>query len=374
MKFKFIKLIISTLILAMTFSCTKTQNENSEHYNISSNSNIESKYGVDYKYYDVFNFKTEKIIIPKNQTISQSLSVLVNDGEGNLIVFDGGRVEDADYLCNIIKDNGGVVKHWFITHIHDDHIGALYKILADKRNDVVIENLFYDFADFDWYYEKMGNDSGIYFLFTNALNEYNNFLNETGKNLIEISDVSRYQFPFFYKYKWYNNELKKWENITSSKVAVKVLNNHYELDRDPINNTSITYMVEIGKTSLLIFGDLGYDGGNKLFYECFKWKGTPYPDGSGYYKNDTYEAKDDFISGRNFDNIDIIQLAHHGQNGIDPEIYKKLKPKVVIWPTSKDVYENAHGTYLTDETKKALKEIDSIKYEFKSYEETAVLR
>ncbi|MBR4313470.1 MAG: MBL fold metallo-hydrolase [Lachnospiraceae bacterium] len=125
------------LIIIFLFSCniySKKNNLSNNSVIIESEVNIRST--LEYKYYDVLNISPAKIIIPKNQTVAQSLSVLVNDGHGNLVVFDGGRVEDADYLCDIIKDNGGVVKTWFITHIHDDHIGALYKILSDKRTDI----------------------------------------------------------------------------------------------------------------------------------------------------------------------------------------------------------------------------------------------
>ena len=166
-KIKYIVLIIIQLVIL--FSCNNVTKENNlAHDNNVTNEKIVST-KIDYKYYDVYGLGPAKVIFPKNQTIAQGLSVLVNDEHGNLIVFDGGRVEDADYLCDIIKDNGGVVKTWFITHIHDDHIGALYKILSDKRSDIEIKELYYDFADFDWYYSKMGNDAGIYYLFINAI-------------------------------------------------------------------------------------------------------------------------------------------------------------------------------------------------------------
>lgn len=294
---------------------------------------------IAYKYYDVLNISPAKIIIPKNQTSAQSLSVLVNDGHGNLVVFDGGRVEDADYLCDIIKDNGGMVKTWFITHIHDDHIGALYKILSDKRTDITIEEIVYDFADFEWYYEKMGNDAGIYHLFENAINEYNKHI---------VNKTTKY---FEYTY----------EGPVGGAVELEVnkINDLYKLDQDPINNTSIVYLVSLsnGKHNMLIFGDLGYEGGNKFFK----------------YLDETDNEYLKYLTKRIYSS-DIIVLSHHGQNGIDPELYKKFSPKIIVWPTSKDIYENTNGRYYTDDTKKALSEISSIEYEIKSYEETAVIR
>ena len=322
-----------------------------------------------YKYYDVFDLSPIEIIIPKNQTNSQSLSVVVDDNCGHLIVFDGGRVEDADYLCDIIKDNGGIVTTWFITHIHDDHIGALYKILSDKRTDISINKIVYNFADFEWYYSKMGNDAGIYYLFEDAIKNYNEHLSSISKDEIYIinhDNIDTHRFFFFSLIKDNSPKLycgngpkpdsnKVWYN-SMHLIDVTPLNDVYTLDQDPINNTSIVYQVSLldYKYNMLIFGDLGYEGGNKLF---------EYIDSA----DNKYFAKKVYSS-------DIVVLAHHGQNGIDPEIYKKFKPTVVVWPTSKDVYENANEKYYTDDTKKALSEINSIKYQIKSYEETAVIR
>ena len=308
------------------------------------NDNVATSYKDDCRYYDIFNIASVEIIVPKNQTIAQGLSVLVNDGKGNLIVFDGGRVEDADYLCKIIKQYGGVVKTWYITHIHDDHIGALYQILSDKREDIVIKELYYDFASFEWYYEKMGNDAGIYYLFESAIKGYNDHLKSINKDQIKIldKDITKY------------NEMEYNKSI--SNVKVTILNNVYTFDQDPINNTSIVYLVSIldNKLNMLILGDLGYDGGEKLFNDI----------------DYTFEIefKDRIYSSK------IIVLAHHGQNGINPELYKKFKPKVIVWPTSADIYENTHGRYYTNDTKKVLSEIDSIEYQIKSYEETAIIR
>ena len=303
---------------------------------------------IAYKYYDVLNISPAKIIIPKNQTSAQSLSVLVNDGHGNLVVFDGGRVEDADYLCEIIKDNGGVVKTWFITHIHDDHIGALYKILSDKRIDIEIQELYYDFASFDWYYSKIGDDAGIYYLFENAIKEYNKSLIENNNKQLTILNYNK------------NRSLQFLTGI----FYVTVINNHLELDSDPINNTSIVYVVNIGNTKMLILGDLGFEGGNIIFKDNFRNNDSDY--------RITYHTLDKSYYTES--DIDMLVLSHHGQNGIDPELYKRFSPKVIVWPTSKDIYENIHGRYYTDDTKKALSEISTIKYEIKSYEETAVIR
>lgn len=340
---KIVYLISVTALSILVFAC----NQHIKNSNLEMNNDtvVESN---DYKYYDIFDISPAEIIIPKNQSISQSLSIVVSDGNGEVIIFDGGRVEDADYLMDIIKERGGKVKYWFLTHIHDDHIGALISVLNKKDLSIEIENIYYDFASFDWYYKKMGDDAGIYYIFEDSIKEYNEYLisnNKTPTNILhKEKDRSLYFGP--------------------SEIYTTVLNHHLELDSDPINNTSIAYMVNVKTTHILILGDLGYEGGCILFDNNFLDDDSTYDISYHNLDKTNYTANP----------IEILVLSHHGQNGIDPSIYKRLKPRVVIWPTSKDIYENTHGRYYTDDTKKALSEISSIEYQIKSYEETAVIR
>ena len=365
LKFKFLKKIIHligiTALTILVFACNqhiKKSNLEPQTDIVTRQNNINTNYNIDYKDYDIFDISPAKIIIPQNQTESQSLSVVVSDGHDNLIVIDGGRVEDSDYLCEIIKNNGGVVSNWYITHIHDDHLGALYEILNKKRTDIVIKEISYQFADFNWYYSKIGNDAGVINLFINAISDYNTYLSSIGRDLVNVEDniLSHDKRARAYVSKVENDKLL-------SEIVVYAINdNVYELDQDPINNTSIVYYIDIDMkpynqvpkdlVSMIVFGDLGYEGGKKLFYY-------------------TDEFEDGF---KRINDADILVLSHHGQNGIDPELYKKFSPKAVVWPTSKDIYENTHGRYYTDDTKKVLSEMSSIECEIKSYEETAVIR
>lgn len=357
------KICITLITLSLMSSCNNYEKKSNFPHNTGEvvsevmNAKVEDD-KLSYKYYDVFDMKPVEVIIPKNQTIAQGLSILVTDNNENIIVFDGGRVEDSDYLCEIIKDKGGIVSTWYITHIHDDHLGALYDILSKKRTDITIKEIAYQFADFDWYYSKMGADAGIVKLFENAIIEYNAYLVSIGREQIKVEDniLSSDKRARAYLHRDDNGKLISDINVFA------INDNVYKLDQDPINNTSVVYYVDIEKNindsklkefiGLVVFGDLGFEGGKKLF-------------------NYIDEFEDGF---KRIYNADILVLSHHGQNGIDPELYKRFKPKVVIWPTSKDVYENVNGKYYTDDVKDTLSKIKSIKYEFKSYEDTAILR
>ena len=42
-------------------------------------------------------------------------------------------------------------------------------------------------------------------------------------------------------------------------------------------------------------------------------------------------------------NCTMVQMAHHGQNGVDYEVYKALRPSVCLWPTPQWLWDNDNG-------------------------------
>ncbi len=58
---------------------------------------------------------------------------LVNRRDGTLIVVDGGWTADEDQVRQVIEAQGGTVDAWFLTHYHEDHIGAFNRIMADPQ-------------------------------------------------------------------------------------------------------------------------------------------------------------------------------------------------------------------------------------------------
>lgn len=287
---------------------------------------VQFKGDVHYNEYNLDLFDEAAIIIPKNQTEAQNLSIVVRNRNNELIVFDGGRIEDANFLVDVIKDNGGKVKSWYLTHIHDDHIGALYKILNDKNTNIVIENLFYNFAPFEWYYSKIGDDAGIVVLFENAVAVYNSSVDNAHKIKID-------------------NKINRTHIGAYDNVLVEVLNDIYLLDNDSINNTSLVYKVNIEDNSMIILGDLGKEGGERLLKE---------------------------ISAIKL-NADIVVLSHHGIPNISMDVYCKIKPKIAIWSTSKSIYENLTRKYDTNITKQTLNGLRVV-YNFKSYVDTYLIK
>lgn len=219
---------------------------------------------------------------------AQMLSSVIRSDNGSLIVVDGGWEADGDYLVETIKNNGGSVDAWLITHPHSDHAGALYHILKNRSDEIDINRIYYSFAPISWYEEVSPEDVNLV------------------RNLVEELD----KLP---QDKLCGTIGKGYE-ITVDNIRITVMNDRYQLDVDPVNNSSITYMVDTGKKKVLFLGDMSYDGGNSL-------------------------GRENGISLK----ADIVQMAHHGQNGVGRSIYESISPKICLWPTPQWLWDNDNG-------------------------------
>lgn len=92
-----------------------------------------------------------------DMTGSQSMFYTLKSPEGIFIIIDGGWEGNADYVRQVIMENGGVVHVWFLTHPHPDHIGAFNQIYANPQGirigqiyDNSLDMAYYDTVDKEW--------------------------------------------------------------------------------------------------------------------------------------------------------------------------------------------------------------------------------
>ncbi len=76
---------------------------------------------------------------------------LHNEEDGYLIVIDGGNPENEAHVRDVIRENGGVVNAWFVTHFHKDHASVFNAVYADP-GDISIENVYTTNLDRDIFY------------------------------------------------------------------------------------------------------------------------------------------------------------------------------------------------------------------------------
>ena len=51
-------------------------------------------------------------------------------------------------------------------------------------------------------------------------------------------------------------------------------------------------------------------------------------------------------------------MAHHGQNGVEENVYEAIQPSVCLWPTPQWLWDNEGGSYTTPETKAWVKKLN----------------
>ena len=111
------------------------------------------------------------------------------------------------------------------------------------------------------------------------------------------------------------NNVGRGTEINIDDVNIRVLNNRGAYTYNGVNNSSLVYKIRVSGQSILILGDLAYDGGKDLIKTCT-----------------AAELKSD-----------IVQMAHHGQQGVDQDAYALIAPTTCLWPTPAWLWDNDNG-------------------------------
>lgn len=222
-------------------------------------------------------------------TGAQNLSIVIKSPNGKLIVIDGGWEADADKLSSLILQQGGKVDAWLITHPHEDHVGALCAILNDSARKIKIDKIYCSLATPDWYRQVSPTGAGIADQLLSAFTK------------LPVGTVT--------------NNIGRGTEINIDDVNIRVLNNRGVYSYNGVNNSSLVYKIRVSGQSILILGDLAYDGGKDLIKTCT-----------------ASELKSD-----------IVQMAHHGQQGVDQDAYALITPTTCLWPSPAWLWNNDNG-------------------------------
>ncbi|HOB72913.1 MAG TPA: MBL fold metallo-hydrolase [Phycisphaerae bacterium] len=223
-----------------------------------------------------------------NQTHSQIMSYVIRTAHGRIIVIDGGTTGDGPYLKGFLAALGGVVDTWIMSHAHDDHFGALTAILATP-DAPAIGRMYASLPDMDWL-RKYGYEQDI--------KPYEQFLAAVDKAGLKVV------------------EAKVGDTFEIDGVRTEVFGvRNPEITKNAINNSSMVWRMWDERKSVLFLGDLGEEGGCKLL-------ASPYA---------------------NRLRADYVQMAHHGQNGVDEDVYRAIQPRYCLWPTPLWLWDNDKG-------------------------------
>ena len=225
-----------------------------------------------------------------SSTRSQMMSFVIKTKNGKLIVVDGGLPEDAPHLVETIKSFGTEVSAWILSHPHSDHGGAFAKIAENGLEGLQINAFYYNIREQAWYDKFESHRAGM----------VNTIRNAIAKLPAGVSHMT-----------------SKGEVYYVDGVAIHVLNNPYWIESNSINNSSVVFRLDFDNgTRVLFLGDMGPQAGESLKAEV-----------------PASELK-----------ADIVQMAHHGQYGVNKDVYELIAPKVAMWNAPGWLWDNDGGS------------------------------
>jgi len=241
---------------------------------------------------------------------NQAMIYSITDNKGHLVLIDGGWEQDVEQVKTIIKENGGKVDAWILTHPHSDHITAFNTIYASKDRPDIKHIYVSDFNQKK--YKEAAQDWDEY-------EYYETFLNLTKNDKCV-------------------HELEAGDVLDVIGLSMKVYNSYSNKieGTDAANDGSLMFELSGKKESMLFCGDVGKNMSDTLIEE---W-------------GDELQA-------------DYIQMGHHGNGGLSEEFYRLVDPKAAFFDAPDWLMNPEEGTaYTTPENRKIMESMGCKIYSF----------
>ncbi len=205
--------------------------------------------------------------------------------DGKVVVMDGGYDNQTPYFLEFLNENnlGNQIEAWFVSHPHTDHVGVLNEILLNHP-EIKIKTIYHSEISKAFY-----NSGSFYASFYTTLKEVKN----AGVNVVNFA--------------------KPGDLMVIDSTNFKILGvANPQISTNAINNSSMVIKVWDGTRSVVFLGDLGVEGGMKLM--------------SSPYRSEL--------------NCDFLQMAHHGQQGVNDSFYKSISFSACLWSTPSWLWDN----------------------------------
>lgn len=284
-------------------------------------------------------------LAPDADSLNQSY--VIKTAKGKLIVIDGGAAGDqetkAPYMASALRAIAGVgageyfeVEAWFLSHAHSDHIAEIGKLLLGYTNsseqitvnvkgsddkavtyatdtNFKINNFYFDIPNTDNRVTG-SSDFSAWWVDTALVQGLNNYATVNGITI--NSESGNYYDDINGAYINYST-IKRGQNIYIDNVRLEILQT-WSINETQVNDNSLIFRAWVDGQSLLFLNDAAVDAGNRL-YKTY---------GAEYLKSD------------------IVQLAHHGQNGVTEQVYQAIDAKVRLWANFADLWNADSSTQL----------------------------
>lgn len=213
----------------------------------------------------------------RNATHHYMQSHIIREESGKILVIDGGTRNDARYLLSRLKQiTGQAVPHidgWFFTHPHSDHMDCFFEVMKELSDEIEFDAIYCNIPPAA-YFEGL-----------------------TAEETVRTFDDYRPRFADKLV------TLQEGDVVRLGSCSFEVLfTPDTTITENKGNNATTVIRLHLGGKSILLLGDLGKEGGEKLL-----------------------ERHGDALKS------DLCQVSHHGQRGCGREVYAAIAPEGCIW-------------------------------------------
>ena len=219
------------------------------------------------------------------------MSFVLRTKDGRLVVIDGGRTQETEYLLSVLRALSPDPDHirvdaWLITHMHIDHYRALLTMLQDEKTAEYLEigDLYLNFLE-DRFYTELSREK-----------------------LVEGPDVRRDFMTLPARLGATVHTVSNGDTFTVDELTFRVLHtpDMAYAEQMNTNDSSVVWRLDVkdGK-SVLFLADAEFVCNNDLLDRC----------------------RADLPA-------DIVQIGHHGCGNVTGECYRAIGAKTYLWQAS----------------------------------------
>ena len=259
--------------------------------------------------------KPSVTMIGPSESTGNGLGLVYQLANGKFLIIDGGHIL-SDRIYKELRElqpnsNKFIIAGWFVSHPHNDHQDAIENFITEHGHEVEIENIYFNYANAAYY--------------NNLSSEYHQ-----GADQKEGARVTRLRELLAKKLSLSTRIVKPHTGqiYTFGSAQVEIISTVEDFlptKLTHVNDSSMVIRVTIEGQSCMVLADAA-DGMKGIILKMY---------------NSSLKS-------------DMVTMAHHGVWDTTPELYNKIKGKVLFWPSNTASAKEFYGKSDTSEAKKAI--------------------